>query len=273
MFLSDFSFGTLLQDVSSKFLGALPNVIGALVVLVIGWIIATLVSKGVRKMLEKVKIDKLTDNLNQIDLFSKMSLNIKPSFILSKLVYYLLFFVFLIAATDLLKMPAVSELMSDLINYFPKLLSALLLFIIGLVVCDFIRQIIKTACDSVGVPSGKIISDFIFYFLFITVVMSALKQAGVATEFMTQNLTLIIGGIVVAFAVSYGIASWRVTSSLLSSFFTKKKINVGEVIKIKDLKGEVMEMDSTSVTILTEEGRKIIIPMSRFMESEVEIYD
>ncbi len=266
-------FGKIFTDILGKFGGALPGIIGAFIVFLIGWIIAAIVRKAVKALLAKMGADKLAENLNRIDLFSKMSIEIKPSTFISQIVYYLLLLITMMVAAEVSGLQDLSDLMETIIEYTPKLLSALLLLIIGLVIADFIRKLIKTACDSVGIPSGSIIASFVFYFLFITVAMSALKQAGVTTDFMTTNLSIIIGGIVLAFAVGYGYASRSVMSSILSSFFyTKGKIGLGDHISINGMKGEVIEMNSTSVTIKTDKGRTVI-PLRKFSEDNFEILD
>ncbi len=270
----EIDFIQILQDILGKFGAALPGIIGALIVFIGGWIFSGLIAKLIRKTLEKIGIDKFSDSLNKIDLFSKTSIEVKPSQIISKIAYYLLMLVTLMVAAQVSGLQELSDLMEKIIDYTPKLLSAFVMFIVGLILADFVKKMVKTACASVGIPSGRIIADFIFYFLFITVTMTALKQAGVTTDFMTTNLTIIIAGIVIAFAIGYGFASRKIMASVLSSFFyTKGKISIGDVIRIDNVKGRVVEMDGTSITLLTEENNKMLVPLSKFSDQNVEIFN
>ncbi len=267
------NFTEIFQGVLAKFGEAIPGIVGAIIVFIIGWIASGIIARIADKLLKKVGIDKFADNLNQIDLFSKMSVDVKPSAILSKITYYLLLLITMMVAAEVSGLQELSDLMEKIIDYAPKVLSAFIITIIGLVIADFVKKIIVTACDSVGVPSGRIIASFIFYFLFITVIITALKQIGIPTELISTNVTIVILGIVAAFSVGYGFASRKVMASILSSFFyTKGKVHVGNVIQIGETKGEVVDMDSTSITIKTEKGSQVLIPLSRFAENDVEIF-
>jgi len=154
----------LLEELYKKSVEAFPNIIFALIIAIIGWILAKVIARIVRKVLEALQVDRLADKLNEIDIVSKANFTILPSQVLSKLVYYLILLVSFIAATDYLGIEAVSNLMSDLINYIPSLLSAVVFFIIGLLVADFIRGIVLTTCQSLSIPSAKVISSIVFYF-------------------------------------------------------------------------------------------------------------
>lgn len=260
--------GTLIQG----FVSAIPNIIGAFAVIIVGWIIAKLVAKFLKKVLENIGVDRLAVHLNEIDIVNKANIKFVPSTLLPKIVYYLLMLLFALAATDVLNMTALSDLMRDIIAYIPKLISALIVFIIGLLLAEFIKNIVLTACQSIGIPSAKIISTFIFYFLFLTVTMSAIAQAEINTDLINSNLTMILGGGVLAFAIGYGFASKDMMANFLSSFYSKEKFLIGDEISIDNVRGRIIAMDSTSITLQTEESR-IIIPLSKFISQKVEIYE
>ncbi len=271
-FFMGIDFQKIFQDIFSKFGDAIPGIVGAIIVFILGWILSSVIARIIKKLLSKIGIDKFAANLNDVDLFSKMSLELKPSTVLSKISYYLLLLVTMMVAAEVSGLQELSDLMSKIVEYAPKVLSAFIITIIGLVIADFIRKMIVTACESVGIPSGRIIASFIFYFLFITILITALKQIGIPTELISTNVTLVIAGIVIAFAIGYGFASRNVMESILSSFFyIKGKVHVGNVIRLGNIEGEVIGMDSTSIILLKQDKNKIIIPLSRFAEEEVEI--
>ncbi len=267
-------FEKIFQDIFSQLATAIPGIVGAILILIVGFIVAAITSKVTKNIFSKIGVDKFADKLNKIDLFSKLNIDAKPSNIISKVVYYILILITMMVAAEVSGMKELSDLMEKIIDFTPKALAAFILIIIGLVICDFIKDMIITACDSVGVPSGRIIANFIFYFLFITIVITALSQIGIPVDLISTNITLVIGGIVIAFAIGYGFASREVMASILSSFFyVKGKINLGDMIRVGKQQGQVVRMDSTSIILLKEDKNKVIIPLSRFAEEEVEIID
>ncbi|RMG80479.1 MAG: hypothetical protein D6714_14565 [Bacteroidetes bacterium] len=260
----------IVLNVLEQFARAIPNIFGAIVVALIGWIIAKLVAKGLRKMLETLKVDELAGQLNQTEFVEKAKIQVLPSKVLPLIIYYVLLLVFLMAAAEVLGMAIVSKMMGDLIAYIPSLLTAMLLFVVGILLADFIKKIALTTCTSLGIPSANLIANFVFYLVFLTLTISALQQAGIATDLIRENIIVVIGGLMLAFAIGYGLASKDTMSNFLASFYVRKKIRIGDYIRFNNSEGKVVAMDTSSIT-LQKDDRKIIIPLRIFASGEVEV--
>ncbi len=261
-----------LMKILNGFLAIIPGFIGAIVLLVVGFIIAKIVAKMLQKILATLQIDRLGAKLNEIDLVRNTGMDIKISVILSTVVYYILLLIFVMAATDVLGMPAVASLMNDLINYIPKAITALLVLIVGLLVAEALRKILLSALQSLAVPSAKLISGIFFYFLFVNVLLIALKQAGIDTGFLEKNLTTIVAGIIGAFALGYGLASRNLMESFLASFFSKEKYKIGDKIGLDGVRGKIITIDSISLTLQTDDGYRVVFPLNKLNSSKIEIF-
>lgn len=257
---------TLLQSL----MDTVPRLLGAIVFLVLGLIIARIVSGFVGRMLRKIGLDKLGEKLNDIEMVSKSNFDIKLSAIASKIIYYLILLIFVVAATDIVGMPAVSNLFNDIINWIPNFMVALIILILGLLFSEIIRKAVFSACDSFGIPSARLISILAFYFLFINIVISALAQAKVDTTFIASNISIVIGAVAFAFAIGYGLASKDVVANFLASYYTRTKFALGDKIKIKDTVGTIIDMDRSTLTIRTEEGQTIV-PLNLLSNERVHI--
>ena len=262
---------TLLQNLLTQLKNFLPNLIFALAILIIGWIFAKIVARVFKNILRALKVDSIADKINDIDIVRKTNIKILPSNVISKLIYYILMLFVLVIATEKLGVEAVTDLLTDFIGYLPRLLTALLFFVIGLLIADAIRGVVLTACQSLGIPSSSIIASVVFYFIFLSVTMSALDQAGIQTDFIKSNLMIIIAGAVGAFALGYGLASKGMMANFLASFYTKSKFIVGDTITINGIKGQIIEMDNTTAVVQTENS-KVVLPLSKLAENEVEIH-
>lgn len=269
LFLGDIS--GLFRDLIAEFLKAVPNFVGAIVIAIVGYIIAKIIGKVIARSLEKLKVDKLGDKLNTIDIIEKANFNIKISAVISKIFYYFLLLFFLVAATDILGMPAVSDLVKDIFNFVPHLIVAIIILILGILVSDAIRGLVYTTCNSLGISSSKMISTVVFYFLFINIVVVALTQANINTDFLAQNLSIIIAGVVLAFSIGYGLASKDVVANFLASFYSQNKFQVGDDITINGHRGTVINLDKSSISLLTNDA-KIIIPLGKLTSMEVIVH-
>lgn len=248
-----------------------PNLIGALFIFIIGWIIAKFISNLVRKLLKNLNIDTLGQKINDVDLLKKTNFSVEISSVLSKVVYYLLMLLFLVGAVDVLGMESLSNLVKDVINYIPKLLTAMVLLGVGLLIADTLSGIIKSTCASLGIPSAGIIGSMTFWMIFLTIGVSALSQAGIDTNFIRSNLSILLGGIILAFAIGYGFASKNIVENFLASFYSKNKFSIGDTIEIDGIKGAITEIDNTSLT-LASDGANVIFPLSTLSKEKVKIY-
>jgi hypothetical protein len=261
----------ILKQVFASFAAAATNIIGALIIILIGWLISKLVAKGILKILQSLKVDRFAEKINDTEFAMKAKLKISLSSFLSKLTFYVLMLIFFMAATDVLGMPIVSNMVSDLITYLPRLLSALVLFVLGIYLAEFVKNIVLAACNSLAIPSGKIIANFVFYLVFLTLTISALSQASIETSLITSNLTVILGGVILAFAIGYGFASKDTMANFLASFYSKNKVKIGDVVNIDGSRGKVVAMDSSSIT-LQGDGKIIVIPLKKLTSEKVEIF-
>lgn len=262
----------LFEELLTQLGAAIPNIVGALIVFFAGRLIARLFARLLRKLLSKIGIDKLAERMNDIELVEKSNIQLVPSVVLSKIVYYVLLFIFIIAATDILGMPAVSQLMTDLLNYIPYLLSAFIVLVIGIFLADFIKGIVLTTCKSLGIPAAKTIANVVFYFLFLNIVMITLSQARIDTEFIQDNLSIILAGVVLAFALAYGYASRNIIANFLASFYNKNIVKEGDIIQIDGVKGKVIKVDNSAIHIKAED-RTVLIPIHKLTSEKIEFFE
>jgi small-conductance mechanosensitive channel len=263
-------FSNSLRLMIDKFVLGIPNLIMAIVVCLIGIFIAKTVAKMLKLFIAQLGIDKYGEKLNEIEFVYKSGMKIKISEILSKCIYYMLLLLFIVVSTDILQMPALSNLVSSAIEFFPNLIVALIVLVLGLLGADALRKAVLTACNSLGIPSAKVISVFVFYFVFITVFIMALSQAKINTAFLAQNISIILGGAVFAFSLGYGLASKDIVSNFLASMYSKDRVKIGDNVKFNGIEGKVIDVDKSAITIATQTS-KIVVPINKMLTDNIEI--
>lgn len=269
-----FSTPTLQESLSgiiSSSLGVIPNILTSIVVLIIGIIVAKIIRKIIKKFLVSAKVDKLGESLNSIDIIDRANVNVSISTIFSSAIYYFLMLIVLILSSTVLGMPEVTTLISDIVLFVPNLLVALIILILGTLLADAIKGIVLTALKSLGVPSAGMISNALFYFLFINIVLIALKQANIQTDFLEQNISIIIGGVIGAFAIGYGLASKDTMSNMLASLYGKDLFKVGDTITIDGVKGIIRNIDKSKLTLDTGNSL-VIVPLAHTTKLKIEFH-
>ncbi len=260
------------NDMIKSFMGFFYNLIGAALILIIGWLVAKMVAAVTKTMLEKVGADKIGEKLNEIDAIKGLKLEIKLSSIISKVLYYFILIFMLRPAADTLGVPAISDMVKLLVEFIPKLISSALMLSAGIFLADALKNFVVTLCKSFNIAAGKLIGTAIFFFLLIIFVIQAVAQVGINTSLLESSFNLLVGGIIFAFAIGYGFASKEILLNIISSFYSKNKYKEGQTIEIDGVKGEIIAMDNTTITLKTLDS-KTVFPLQVLQSKKVVIFE
>ncbi|TXN36797.1 mechanosensitive ion channel [Flagellimonas hymeniacidonis] len=249
---------------------ALPKIIGALIILLIGWVVTKIVLFVLGKVLKLAKMDALSDKINEMDLFGKGDFKIDIIKVILGFVKWLLLLVFLIVAADILSWEIISTEIGNLLRYLPRLFSALALMMIGLYIGNFIKTTVKKLFDSLEFGGSNVVSNLLFYIIVIFISITALNQAGIDTTIITNNITLILGSFLLAFAIGLGLGSRDIITDLLHSFYTRRTYAVGDRVVIGKNEGTIEAIENNTLTLITKTG-KFIIPIKDVVSKKVEV--
>lgn len=260
------------QKLIEQFSTFTSNLIGSLVIVLIGFLMAKLASLILRNVISKIGLDKIGERLNRIDAVKKFNVEIKLSAIAGNIIYIFIVLFFLVTAADKLGVPAISNMFLMLVNFIPKLISASIMILAGVFLADYIRSFIVSVCKSFNVASGKLIGTGVFFFLLLITVIAALGQAGINTSLLESSFNILVAGVVLAFSIGYGFASKEILLNILSSFYSKNKFHEGQIIEVAGVKGEIMKIDNTTLIIKTENAQTIF-PLKILQSEKVIIFD
>lgn len=259
-----------LSGMGTEMAQAFPKIVGAIAILVVGWIVIKISLFILGKLLKLAKVDVLNEKVNGMDITGKGDLKIDLSKIILGFVRWLLILVFLIVAADILNWTIISVEIGNLLRYLPRFFSALLLLMLGFYIGNFVKNTVKRLFDSLEFGGSNIVSNLLFYVIVIFMSITALNQAGVDTTIITNNITLILGSFLLAFALGLGLGSRDVIADLLRSFYTRKTYAVGDQIVIGEDAGTIEAIENNSLTLATKSG-KFVIPIKDVVSQKVEI--
>ncbi|MBB4119230.1 hypothetical protein GGR32_001526 [Mesonia hippocampi] len=262
----------ILDSLYAKFADFLPKALMFIAFIVIGWLALKAILYLAKKLLKLTKIDKLSGKINNNDLVEKLNIKINPSSIILSFLKWFLILVLVIIGADMLKLSALSEQTAKLIAYLPNFFTALLLFLGGVYLANLLKKSVYSLLKSIDLSGAKLISLILFYFLIIMISITALNQAGVNTNIITNNLFLIIGAFLAAFTIAFGLGSRDIVYRLLLGFYTQKSIRTGSRVKIGDIEGIVLDVSNIYIIIKTSEN-KVVLPIKQLNNHKIEILD
>ncbi|NJB86883.1 hypothetical protein GGR26_002660 [Lewinella marina] len=261
----------LLRLQAYELLSVIPALLKAAFIFLVGYLVARVLYQVVRRLVTATGLDRLTERLMSIDFFRRSTVRVSPSRILAAFVYYFTLIVFTMAAVNALGMDMLSALMGNLVAYLPNAIVAFLILIGGIFLADFVKRMVVSACRSLGIPSDNLIGNVVFYFILLNIILIALRQAQLQTEFMETNISIILAGVAGAFAIGYGLASRHIMSNILASFYNRNQLRVGDEISIDGKRGEVVQLNNVSITLRSEES-EYTIPFSKLSTEGFEMH-
>lgn len=217
----------LFLDSSQQFLNAiaisLPRILGAILILIIGWIIAKLLKRGLRKLLYLVKFNYLTEKTG-IDKFLKEGgAKLNSIGIISTLFYWTLMLIVLIATLNSLNLTVASTLFNEIMMYLPNIIVAIVILIIGIYLARMASQITKTSLKGMKEKTSGLISQIAFIAIIILTIFITLGQLNIATEIVTSAFSIIFGAICLALALAFGLGGREKAAEILDELMKKDK--------------------------------------------------
>lgn len=260
-----------LRVFGEKFMDTIPGLLLGIIVLLIAWLLARIISSGFERLLKTVKFDQFAERMKLTTFLNQMGIQMSPSALIGRFIYWIFVLLIIASAAETLNWTAVSYQIQRFLDYVPNLVTAILVFIVGAYLASLVRDFVRSSTNSLGISTGRILSTVIYYVLFIMVVLTAMEQAKIDTKILSTNLLIIIAAIMLAAAISYGFASKDVLSNILAGFFIKRTFQKGMIIEIDAIRGTIIEITNIAVTLQLTDNERIVIPSQQFLTGKVKI--
>ncbi|MCF2875326.1 MULTISPECIES: mechanosensitive ion channel family protein [unclassified Tenacibaculum] len=256
------------KDIFQNVVDSLPTVVGFIGFVIVAWIIIKVFLYIVRKALAKTKIDEWSKKLRKTEIFGNSTINIVLTNVILAVLKWFLILTFVMAGSNIFGLNVVSEGIQNFFAYLPKLLTALGIFVAGAYLGTVVKKAIQSMFKSLEISGGNLVGNIAFYLIVVFLSITALDQAGVDTSVIKSNLTLLIGSVLLAFTIAFGLGARDAVSRLLFGYYSRKNIGIGEKVVIGDVEGVVTAIDNICFTVTTADG-KIVLPIKDVVNSKI----
>lgn len=207
-----------LSNALNGFLSAIPLVIGALLILAIGWIISNLLARLVRELLVRAGADRLFAEHGG-EVYGKTSREIKPSVVTSEIVKWIIRFIFLVAAANVLGMPQVSLLLNQVLLWIPNLLVAAVILLVAPLIGRFLRGLIEVGAGNMGFTNAPLLGRIAEAAVIAFAVLIAIDQIGIAADLLNILFMGVVGALALAFGLAFGLGGRDVAARITESWY------------------------------------------------------
>ncbi len=194
-----------LKELYRNVLDFLPNLLTSLLILILGVLIAIAFKKIFTRLFRAINLDKLSEKFGVSDIFQKWGIKESISSLFLKVIGWLIVFTFLIVSLRTLNVPTIERFLEELFLYLPNVFIAILILFIGYLLSNFLGQTALIASVNAGLKISGVIGKFVKFTVFALAVTMSLEQLGIGKDTILIAFTIVFGGIVLAFAIAFGI--------------------------------------------------------------------
>ena len=194
-----------LNDAVRLILTFIPRLVGFLVILIVGLIIAALVSKALTLLLRKIGFDRLAARIGLTRFEQRMGISLDPAGVLGRIVYWFILLIFLIPAADALGLPAVSNILNTLVAYIPNVFVAILVLFLGTLAATFVADIVRGATASANIGNPSIFAGIARWAIIGFSALVALEQLQISTPLLNELFGAIVAALAIAFGLAFGL--------------------------------------------------------------------
>ena len=196
----------------------LPNFLGALIVFLIGLLIAAGLGALVNKLITAIKLDKLLSKMGVDKFCERAGWKLNSGKFLGEVVRWFFILVFLLAATDILKLTAISSFLKDVVLYLPNIIIAIIIIIASIIVADFLASLVKGTVKGANLYASQFLSTLTRWVVLIFGFLTALLQLGVGVTIINTVITGVIAMLAIAGGIAFGLGGKDYAAHLIDEF-------------------------------------------------------
>src|SRR3954462_366001 len=211
-----------ISNALNTFLAAIPQVIGALLIIIIGWIVAGIVARIVTELLRRAGADRLFAEHGGA-VYGSQTQQIQPSTVMGELVKWLIRIVFLVAAANVLGMPEVSNLLNQVLLWIPNLIVAAIILLLAPVIARFVRGAIEVGAGQMGFTNAPLLGRIAEIAIVAFAVLIAINQIGIAANLVNTLFVGIVAALSLAFGLAFGLGGRDVAAQVTQSWYASSQ--------------------------------------------------
>jgi small-conductance mechanosensitive channel len=197
------------------FFAFIPQLLGAIVLLVVGYIVAKILQAVVSRVLKAVGFDGWMERGGIKQFFERAQTRETPATVLGKLVFWFVFIITITMAADALGIQQVSQVLAQFIAYIPSIIAAILILILAALLANFLSGIVRGATDN------DILANIARYAIIVYAVFAALTELGIAVQLTAPTFLIVLGAVALAAAIAFGWGGRDVAKDLIERYYDR----------------------------------------------------
>ena len=231
-----------------------PKLVAMVSVLVVGYVVARWVGGLITVIADKIGLQTAAEKSGLATSMKDVGISRPVPAIVGGLVFWLLMCVFVMAGFNILGLESVTSAMGEVVNYIPRLLVATVVVVIGLLAATFLRGVVATSADRVGLSYAEYLAGGCYWVLSILTFIAAFNQLGIQFALLEKLILIGSAGLAAGFALAFGLGGRDVMSGFLSGYYVRQRLQAGDSVGVAGIEGTIREVGPVATVIETREN-------------------
>ncbi len=204
-------------------IGVLANIIGALIVFLIGLLVAAGIGALVERVVNLIRLDRALRSVGLQEYFDRAGIAINSGRFFGRLFYWFLVIVFLLAATDILGLYSLSNFLREVVLYIPNVIIAAFIMLVSVVLANFLRHLVKASVKSAKLHAAHFLGALTWWSVVIFGLLAALSQLKIAVSIINALVTGLVAMLAIAGGIAFGLGGKDYAASLVERLRDRSK--------------------------------------------------
>lgn len=229
------AFMTSLGAALALFFAAIPKIIAFLLILLIGWFIAALVMRGVTAVLRAVHFNNLAQRAGLSEFVRRLGLWTDAAQFVGLIAKWFIRLIALVVAFDALGLPAVSDVLRQLLMWLPNLVVALVVLVIGGIAANAVASLARASTSEAGFQRPETIAKVARFLVWMFAIVVAVDQLGIAETLVNAFFMALVGGAALAFAIAFGLGGRDTAAEIWRSVYNRTRDSAPKITNAAEI--------------------------------------
>ncbi|MGI9076065.1 MAG: mechanosensitive ion channel [Gemmatimonadaceae bacterium] len=196
-----------------------PLLLGALVLLLAGYLVAKLLEKGTDKVLVRLGVNHWLERGGVLDAVERSGWRARPSRVIANLVFWFVMFAVLLVASNALGLESLADLFQQLVNYVPSVVAAIVIVLVGIVLGQFVDGLIMASAG--GLHGGPTLARVGRGGVVVLAIFMALQELGIAPDIVTTAFAILFGAVALGMALAFGLGNRDLAGEITREWYDR----------------------------------------------------
>lgn len=204
-----------------NFIGFLPSLVGAILVLVLGWILSGLLASLIERVLRTIGFERAANSTGINGFIQRGGSGWTASRVVAEIVKWFIRLVAIQAAAQILGMERISEVINAILLWLPNLVVALAIVVVGALIARFVGGVVRASTSEMGLGNPDLLGGAARYGIIAFAVVAAVDQLGIAETVVNTLFVMTLGALALAFGLAFGLGGQQVAAQMTQGWYLR----------------------------------------------------